>query len=240
MNRRWGIFLITSSNFFLSQFYRATNAVIADRLILDLSSGYQGIGNPQRRVLLRFCHHPNSHQSFPGPDWPPPHDDRVVPSGHRGSLIFAGADSFQMGLLGRILLGIGMACNLMGTLKLLTAWFTPTTFATLTGVVFSIGTVGNMAATVPLAFLVDAMGWRQAFMFIAGINLCLVLTLYLVVRDTLKMGMSIGGSWDKPGGESLFGAHGLFRNRTYWIISMIALPATVSMRPFKPSGPAPI
>jgi predicted MFS family arabinose efflux permease len=141
--------------------------------------------------------------------------------GIAGALIFAGADSFGMGLLGRILLGIGMACNLMGTLKLLTAWFKPATFATLTGIVFSIGTVGNMAATVPLAFLVDMVGWRQAFVAIAGVNLLLVLALYVVVRDTPPdqdaRSMAIT---PKASNNALSGLTMLFKERTYWIISL--------------------
>jgi MFS family permease len=104
--------------------------------------------------------------------------------GIAGALIFSCAHSIGLGLVGRTLLGMGMACNLMGTLKLLTVWFGPATFATLTGVIFSIGTVGNMAAATPLVLLVNAMGWRQAFMVIAGVNLLLVLILYAVVRDT--------------------------------------------------------
>ena len=35
-HRRWAIFAITAANFFLSQFYRATNAVIAPQLTADL------------------------------------------------------------------------------------------------------------------------------------------------------------------------------------------------------------
>ena len=37
MPRHWAIFLITSANFFLSQFYRASMAVIAPELLQDLS-----------------------------------------------------------------------------------------------------------------------------------------------------------------------------------------------------------
>ena len=39
MSRRWFIFLITSANFFLSQFYRASNA-----LLKDLALDTQGLG----------------------------------------------------------------------------------------------------------------------------------------------------------------------------------------------------
>ena len=221
MSRRWAIFLITSSNFFLSQFYRATNAVIADQLLLDLSLDTQGLGTLSAAFFYAFAitQIPISILL-----------DRIGPRlmmtglsllGITGALIFAWADSFAMGLLGRILLGIGMACNLMGTLKLLTAWFKPTTFATLTGIVFSIGTVGNMAATVPLAFLVDIVGWRQAFMAIAGINLVLVLTLYLVVRDTPSVGPTkSAGQMTKTESNAFRGLFALFKERAYWIISL--------------------
>ncbi len=221
MNRRWAIFLITSSNFFLSQFYRATNAVIADRLLLDLSLDTKGLGTLSAAFFYAFAITQIPISLFL---------DRVGPRlmmtglsllGIAGALIFAGADSFAMGLLGRILLGMGMACNLMGTLKLLTAWFSPVTFATLTGIVFSIGTLGNMAATVPLAFMVDVMGWRQSFMVIAGVNLGLVLALYLVVRDTSRNERSASNIQTRNDDRNSFsGLIAIFRNRTYWIISL--------------------
>jgi len=221
MSRRWAIFLITSSNFFLSQFYRATNAVIADQLLLDLSLDTKGLGALSAAFFYAFAVTQIPISLFL---------DRVGPRimmtglsllGIAGALIFAGSDSFGMGLLGRMLLGIGMACNLMGTLKLLTAWFKPTTFATLTGIVFSIGTVGNMAATVPLAFLVDMVGWRQAFMSIAGVNLLLVLALYVVVRDTPpdRDARSVT-ILPKSRSNALSGLTMLFKKRVYWIISL--------------------
>ena len=42
--RRWMIFAIASSLFFLSQFYRVSNAVIAPLLIQDLSLDTKAIG----------------------------------------------------------------------------------------------------------------------------------------------------------------------------------------------------
>ncbi|MBT3259279.1 MAG: thiamine biosynthesis protein ThiF, partial [Deltaproteobacteria bacterium] len=55
MSRRWAIFLITSSNFFLSQFYRATNAVIADQLLLDLSLDTKGLGALSAAFFYAFA-----------------------------------------------------------------------------------------------------------------------------------------------------------------------------------------
>jgi len=221
MPRRWLIFLITSANFFLSQFYRATNAVIAEDLLIDLSLDTQGLGTISAAFFYAFAltQIPISILL-----------DRIGPRrmmtglslvGIVGALVFATAHSQGMGFLGRVLLGVGMACNLMGTLKLLTLWFSPASFATLTGVVFSIGTVGNMAATTPLVFLVSALGWRLSFMIIAGVNLLLVLALYAVVRDhpsdTVFPQSDDGSSGMRTAVANLVL---LLKRREYWIISV--------------------
>ena len=44
MSRVWIVFILASANFFLSQFYRSTNAVIASQLIRDLSLDTEDLG----------------------------------------------------------------------------------------------------------------------------------------------------------------------------------------------------
>ncbi|MBW1781234.1 MAG: MFS transporter [Deltaproteobacteria bacterium] len=225
MPRCWLIFLITSANFFLSQFYRATNAVIAGHLLNDLSLDTQGLGTLSAAFFYAFALTQIPISIFL---------DRIGPRrmmtglslvGIGGALLFSMAHSQAMGVLGRVLLGVGMACNLMGTLKLLTVWFGPSSFATLTGIVFSIGTVGNMAATTPLVFLVNVIGWRDAFMVIACINLLLVIALYLVVRDTPPSnGLSAQPEGQSSGTNRAFaGLALLLKKRDYWIISVGSL-----------------
>ena len=221
MSRRWLIFFITSSNFFLSQFYRASNAVIANDLLVDLSLDTKGLGTISAAFFYAFAltQIPISILL-----------DRIGPRrmmtglsllGIAGAFIFANAHSMGMGLLGRILLGVGMACNFMGTLKLLTVWFKPATFATLAGAIFSIGTVGNMAATTPMVFLVHAVGWRYSFEIIAVVNILLVLALYVVVRDNPPGEPSAGPEKTPQRVQSAFsGLLFLFRKKEYWIISV--------------------
>ena len=142
-----------------------------------------------------------------------------------GALLFSVADSFGLGLIGRILLGVGMACNLMGTFWLLTNWFGPLVFATLTGLVVSIGTLGNMVSATPLVMLVEQMGWRHTFQLIAAINLILTLTFFIVVRD--RPDQSLTGSSSGPATMSFSQAFTnmglLFKNKDYWIISFATL-----------------
>ncbi|MFO7738133.1 MAG: MFS transporter, partial [Desulfatiglandaceae bacterium] len=222
MSRRWAIFAITSLNFFLSQFYRASNAVIAPQLLQDLSLDTQGIGLISASFFYAFAltQIPLSILL-----------DRIGPRrimtalslfGTLGAIIFSRADSFSIGILGRILLGMGMSCNLMGTLKLLTTWFEPFRFATLAGILFSIGTVGSMAATTPLVFLVQEIGWRQGFLLIAGINFLLIVVLFLTVRDKPATDPSKTASSNPPFGHPhpASDLRLLLKKRDYWVISI--------------------
>jgi sugar phosphate permease len=222
MSRRWIIFILATSHFFLSQFYRTSNAVIAPELIRDLSLDTEDLGLLSAAFFYGFAL-----TQIPisllldkvGPRWM-----MTVLSllGILGAVIFSMADSLGIGLVGRVLLGIGMACNLMGTFKLLTDWFEPLLFATLSGVVASIGTFGNMIAATPLVMLVEQMGWRHSFQLIAGINLILTLTFFVVVHDRPPR-PSIRTSSREPSismKQAVLNLARLLGNRDYWVISV--------------------
>jgi len=220
MPRRWIIFTVTASLFFLSQFYRATNAVIAPELVRDLSLTTEGLGTLSAAFFYAFAL-----TQIPISILLDRVGARIMMTGLSligvaGALIFAGSHSLLTGSLGRALLGLGMACNLMGTFKLLTVWFGPLSFATLSGVVFSIGTAGNMAATTPLVLLVQHLGWRTAFSLIAGVNLVLAVILYIVVRDHPPGRARSAASRKSDFLEGLANLRHLLRNRNYWIISL--------------------
>lgn len=221
MYHRWIIFIITSSLFVISQFYRASNAVLAPLLIRDLSINTEELGLMSASFFYAFA----LTQIPLGIllDRVGPRRTMTVLSlvAVLGAVIFAWAESFSAGVIGRVLLGIGMACNLMGTLKLLTTWFGPATFATLSGIVISIGTLGNMVATTPLVLLVQRMGWRMAFTLVAGINLLQILILYTVVRDRPPEKVSAGNTsrFELKMKDVLAGLRMLFAKKDYWIIS---------------------
>jgi len=224
MSRRWIIFLIATSHFFLSQFYRVSNAVIAPELIKDLSLDTEGLGLLSAAFFYAFAL-----AQIPisllldkvGPRWMMTVLSLV---GILGALIFSMADALGIGLVGRILLGIGMACNLMGPFKLLTEWFEPLVFATLTGLVVSIGTFGNMIAATPLVVLVEQMGWRHSFQLIAGINLILTVLLFVVVRDRPDRPATHTSSAEPSISmkQALSNLGVLLTNRDYWFISVAA------------------
>jgi len=221
MSKAWGVFSLASANFFMSQFYRSTNAVIAPQLLRDLSLSTEDLGLLSAAFFYAF-----GLAQIPITVFLDRIGARRMMSGLSllgvvGAFVFSWADSLTVGVLGRALLGIGMACNLMGTLKLLTLWFDPLRFATLSGVVFALGTLGNMAATSPFVILVDWMGWREAIRVLGGLTFLLVMFFYAVVRDRPQDRAETRHAASPPENPAhwLGDLRLLLRNKDYWIIS---------------------
>ncbi len=222
LSRRWVIFFITCLLFILSQFYRASVAVISPDLIADLNLDTRGLSLLSAAFFYAFAV-----MQIPVGLYLDTIGPRIAMTvltlvAVAGALLFALGESLGALVAGRVLLGIGMACNLMGTLKLITLWFGPLRFATLSALVISIGTAGNIAAATPLVFMVQAMGWRMTFVAFAGVNLVFALLCFTVVRDRPENLAGVPSVPRVPArpGQVLAGAKALFKEKDYWIISL--------------------
>jgi sugar phosphate permease len=222
MPRCWAIFLITSANFFLSQFYRASMAVISPELLQAFSMNTRQLGMVSAAFFYAFALAQIPISIFLDKIGARCMMTALSIVGIAGAVLFSQADSFTSSIMARALLGIGMSCNLMGTLKLMTLWFAPSHFATISGFIFSIGTVGNMAATAPFVALIEWMGWRQAFVAIAALNFLIVIILYLVVQDrpAEKSSRLIPETVELKLSQTLSNLALLLRKKDYWIISL--------------------
>ena len=85
---------------------------------------------------------------------------------------------------GRFAVGAGASVVFVGTLKIAAAWFPPERFATLSAVTATVGILGSLVATVPLAALVEAVGWRGAFWIVGVVTLGISVLCLAIVRDT--------------------------------------------------------
>jgi len=222
ISRRWVIFFLACFLFVLSQFYRASVAVISPDLMAELALDARGLSLVSAAFFYAFAAMQIPIGLYLDSIGPRITMTVLTLVAVAGALLFAVGDSLPALVLGRALLGIGMACNLMGTLKLITLWFGPLRFATLSALVVSVGTLGNIVAATPLVVMVEAVGWRGAFLVFAAVNLMLAVVFFLVVRD--RPGQTGPGPAEKPvpGGrrDALSGARALFAERDYWIISM--------------------
>jgi MFS family permease len=221
MVRAWLIFILCSLHLFISQLYRTTNAVLAPWLIKDLDLDTEGLGLLSAGFFYAFA----LTQIPIGIFLDKVGAKRLMIAlsfvGMAGAIMFSLAQGLGMGLAGRLLLGVGMACNLMGPLKLLMEWFSPRIFATLSGLLYAIGTLGNIVAATPLVLLVEQFGWRLSFQAIIAVHLLLTLMLFWVVQERpAEKALSPPSSAESLRPASLFGNLGiLMRSKDYWIIS---------------------
>lgn len=220
--RRWLIYLISCLLFCFSQFYRSSIAVISPNLVAELGLDTEALGFVSAAFFYAFAM-----MQIPVGIYLDSVGPRVLMTALSlaavlGAAVFALGESVAALLAGRLLLGVGMACNLMGPLKLITTWFSPRYFATLSAVFVSVGTGGNIVAATPLAWLTGLVGWRTTFLLFAGINLIVAGLFCWVARDRPATRPA-----DHPGPlpkvgfpAALGGIRQLFARRDYWLISM--------------------
>ncbi len=91
-----------------------------------------------------------------------------------GCLAFAQATSFSGLLLARVLCGIGLSACLMAPLTGYRRWFDVNTQLRTNSWMLMTGSLGMVAATLPVQWLVPIWGWRALFVAMA---LCIVLTM---------------------------------------------------------------
>lgn len=85
--------------------------------------------------------------------------------------------------VGRLLVGAGASVTFVGALKIAAAWFPPTRFGFLAAVTATVGVLGALISTLPLAALVQWMGWRGAFWGVGLVTLGAATACLVLVRD---------------------------------------------------------
>jgi nitrate/nitrite transporter NarK len=221
MKRRWFILGIGAIIFFLSQLYRTSNAVLAPSLIRDLSLGSNGIGVVSAAFFYSFALMQIPLILFLDKTSPRKLMTFLSIIGIAGAIVFSVSESFVSALMGRVLLGIGMSCAFMGSLKLLSDWFPPYLFATFSGILTAVGTFGSMASTTPLAMMVESWGWRTSFQAIALFHIVATIAFYLIVRDKpCNRNEGSQATDSPPASPALVNVSYLVKSKDFWLISI--------------------
>jgi sugar phosphate permease len=222
-SKRVLIFSILSALFTLSMFYRVSNAVIAPNLIRDLNLDAETLGILGGAYFYSFA----LLQIPMGPML-----DRIGPRiiitsfsliGALGAFIFAFGDSLGAAFFGRILIGVGMASVLMGSFKVFTLRFSLDRFATLVGILLSVGTLGNILAASPLAYLTSTIGWRTTFILAGSITtLFAFIALWVLGREKGKEEKPSSPSSSKPEIGILQSMRLVLKSLAFWQIGTVA------------------
>ena len=100
-----------------------------------------------------------------------------------GTFLFAQAQSAVMMLGARVMMGMGCAGIFAGAFLIIARFYRPARFTPIGATLNSFAMLGTFLATIPLAYLVTILGWRDSFLWI-GIFMALVALLAVVIlRD---------------------------------------------------------
>ena len=177
------IYAVLCTGLVASQFFRVSNAVIAPELMVKLAIGTETMGVVSGTYFLAFA----AMQIPAGILLDRYGARRMVPGlfllAVAGSLLYAWAQSSPELIAGRALIGIGCALGLMGPMVVIARWFERERYARLISLLFTIGGLGALMASTPLAAVSEAIGWRGAFLAMAAVTGVIAILLFVVVRD---------------------------------------------------------
>lgn len=179
----------------LSQFYRAFLAVLAPVLGAEIGTTPEDLARASGLWFLVFA----AMQIPVGLAL-----DRIGPrlttavllgfGGAGGAAVFAMASGPLSIDIAMVLIGIGCSPVLMASYFIFARVFPPAVFGTLAGAVIGIGSLGNIASSLPLSAAVEAFGWRGTLWGMSAVTLAVALLIGLLVRDPERVAAQAKGS----------------------------------------------
>ncbi len=186
LSYRWAIFGLLCTAYMLVVFHRMSTAVISNDLVDTFNISAASLG-----VLGSMYFYPYAVMQIPAGIMADTIGARKLVSfslllAGGGALLFAMAPDFKTAVVARLLIGLGLSCVFIPTLKILSIWFRMNEFATLSGIINSVGSLGGLIAAAPLAFFVLTIGWRNTIAVIGITTLVVAGIIYLIVRNNPK------------------------------------------------------
>ena len=177
------VLLPFAAGYYLSYLFRTINALIATDLTAELGLGAADLGLLTSVYFLVFAA-----AQLPFGVLLDRHGPRTIQSAllllaSVGALVFALADSLAGLVLGRALIGLGVALALMAGFKAIVLWFPAERLALVNGWFVMLGALGAVTATAPAEVIVQAVGWRGLFAVLGSLSAVAALLILVIVPE---------------------------------------------------------
>ncbi|MFP8779914.1 MFS transporter [Hydrogenophaga sp. RWCD_12] len=175
------VFLVFALAYFLSALIRAVTATLSPVLSAELSLQARDLGLLAGGYFFGFAL-----TQLPLGTWLDRFGPRRVILAFLGVAVlgcaaFAVATSFVGLLAARVLTGMGVSACLMAPLTGFRRWLPPATQMRANSWMLMTGSLGMVASTLPVQWLMPMTGWRGLFWLLAGLVLLSMVGLYLLV-----------------------------------------------------------
>lgn len=180
----WRSFFILAVCFIMASFYRASTSALA----VDIMQDFQ-VGGGLMAVMSSAFFYPYGLIQLPAGIMVDRWGTRKVTSlflflGAIGGFLFSFAQNVPMATFGRIIIGIGMGMVFVPSLKVLLAWFPHQRYVMSVGLYLSIGAIGMLIASYPLAWISEWIGWRISMAVASAITIVLAVLVWIYIRNT--------------------------------------------------------
>lgn len=117
-------------------------------------------------------------------------------------MLFAVASSYPVALLARALLGLGDALTFVSVLRFAAGQFAPRRYPVVVAITGTLGSIGNLVATLPLTTLLHRAGWTPTFLGAGLLSLLSGAAVYLLLPRSPRRPTGTRGR-SSPAGRSL-------------------------------------
>lgn len=155
-----------------------------------------------------------------------------------GQAVMATVDDVWLAILARVLVGAGDACTFISVIRVLPEWFALRQLPLVTQATGLIGQAGQLISVVPLAFVVNTLGWTTGFMGVAAVGFLVTLVGAMVLRDRPGQGTAIERMTGRLGRISRT-ARSLAGNESTAELRAVAPPATEMIGIVEGAAPKP-
>ena len=189
-----GIFMLVLA-YVLSQFYRAFLAVLSPVLEAELGAGPEDLSFASGLWFLTFAI-----MQLPvgwALDTIGPRKTAAtlfVFGGAGGALVFAVATTPMHINIAMVLIGIGCSPVLMASYFIFARTYPAAVFATMAAFVIGVGSLGNIAGSAPMAWAVEAFGWRETMFGLALVSAAIAVAVWFSVNDPERVETDAKGS----------------------------------------------
>ncbi len=209
------VFLPFALGYFLSYLYRTVNAVIGPNLVDDMGFDAGALGLMTSAYFIAFAAAQLPLGFFLDSRGPRRAEAVLLIVAAAGAFVFSVGDGLGSLVLGRAMIGLGVAACLMAAFKAMSEWFPAEKLPMANGFIMASGGLGAIMATAPTEALVAAVGWRYGFVALGIATLAAALILWTVVPEPAR----------ETGGESVAERIGdlrqVYSNLAFWRVAPI-------------------
>jgi len=209
----WRVSLPLAIAYLISYGLRTVNAAIAPTLTREFGLNASDLGLLTAAYFLSFALTQLPLGGFLDRFRPRRVEAALLLSCAAGCVVFATADATPALIVGRALIGIGVAACLMAALRTFGLWLSADRLPATNGLMLAVGNAGAILSTAPVLWLLGMITWRQMFLSVAVLTVVVSLWLAFATPDPAPQ-----AHVDKPAGAAPTGWATVLRSPLFWAV----------------------